>query len=100
MATKKKPQVLNLGKLSATTRAQIKPSKREEMPSSAFLKPGEKKYPVKKKDAQGNLQYDPNLLLAAERRARIQGETGLANKAKSIRTRVTGTSGIKPKKKK
>ncbi|NIU85234.1 MAG: hypothetical protein GWN64_17590 [Candidatus Thorarchaeota archaeon] len=69
----------------------MRQSKREDMPSHAFLVPGEKKYPVKVKDPKtGRWVLDANLLLAAQRRAVTQRRRDLASKAKSMRERLTG----------
>lgn len=73
------------GKLSERTRQEIGregSEHREEMPDSDFLEPKEKKYPVKKEG-----KYDRSLLLAAARRARINGEEALAKRADEIRER-------------
>ena len=80
-------KVRNSGKLSGAIRKQI--SDRSDMPTSAFLVPGEKKYPVKKKDSKGNWVYDANMLLAAERRAIMNGRRDIARRARSIRIRLT-----------
>jgi len=89
MAEKKKKQVTRGGKLSQATRKQI--SNREDMPASAFLVPSEKKYPVKKKNPKtGRWEFDPNLLLAAKRRAVTQRDPAIASKAGALLTRVTG----------
>jgi 8-oxo-dGTP pyrophosphatase MutT (NUDIX family) len=64
---------------------------REEMPESAFLKPSERKYPVKEKK-DGEWKYDRELLLAAARRARINGDDSLAVRADAIRKREFGTA--------
>lgn len=81
------------GKLSENTEnkiGEVGSEKREEMPEGVFLEPGERKYPVKlKKD--GDWKYDRNLLLAAARRARMQGKEDLAKKADSIREKEFGS---------
>src|SRR5262245_45705525 len=51
--------------------------KREDIPASVFLKPGERKYPVKSKQG-GEWKYDRDLLLAAARRARLNNEPSIA----------------------
>jgi len=85
-----KTRVTNKGKLSKSTRSSIKPSKRDEMPASVFLKPKDKTYPVKKKNAKtGKWEYNANLLLAAQKRAILNGESSIAARAKSIRERIT-----------
>ena len=80
------------GKLSKTTRKDIgEPGseKREGMPAGVFLGPHET-YPVKEKE-DGEWKYTKNLLLAAARRARMQGRTDLAKKADRIRAKQFGT---------
>jgi len=75
------------GKLSQTERKKIGEtgsSKREDMPRSVFLKPSERKYPVKEK-RDGVWEYDRELLLAAARRARMEGDDDLAREADKIR---------------
>jgi len=62
---------------------------REKMPASAFLLGKERKYPVKVK-RDGQWEYSPKLLLAAARRARMEGRTDLASRADKIRTRLEG----------
>ena len=59
---------------------------REEMPASAFLEPTSRKYPVKEA-RDGKWVYSRNLLLAAARRARMQGHENLAARADAIRRR-------------
>jgi hypothetical protein len=79
------------GKLSETTREKIgEPGseKREDMPESVFLGPG-RTYPVKEK-RDGEWKYSRNLLLAAARRARMQGRNDLARRADAIRNREFG----------
>ena len=76
------------GKLSATTREDIGregSERREEMPQSAFLGP-DRTYPVKEK-RDGEWKYTRNLLLAAARRARMQGRKDIARRADAIRER-------------
>jgi hypothetical protein len=75
------------GKLSKGIRSMI--SNRDAMPSSAFLLPGEKKYPVKVKDSRGRWVYDANMLLAAERRAITQGRADIAHRAHSLYQSLT-----------
>ena len=60
--------------------------KREEEPSSVFLEPGSRKYPVKEK-RDGEWKYDRKLLVAAARRARMNGNETLAGRADAIRKR-------------
>lgn len=57
---------------------------REEMPASAFLDPGERKYPVRER-RDGEWKYSRNLLLAAAREARMHGHEELAARADKIR---------------
>ena len=64
---------------------------RENMPESAFLEPGERKYPVKEKQ-DGEWKYDRNLLLAAAREARMHGHEELAAHADKIREREFGSA--------
>lgn len=81
-----------VGKLSETTRehiGRVGSEKREDMPSHVFLKPAERKYPVKEK-RDGDWQYTNNLLLAAARRARLNGEEALATRADKIREEEFG----------
>lgn len=83
----------NQGELSESTREEIGhagSSEREDMPESVFLKPGERKYPVKEK-RDGKWEYTRNLLLAAARRARMNGEEELASRADAIREREFGS---------
>jgi len=81
-----KKSVRQRGKLSKTTRSEIRQSKREDMPSSAFLVPSEKKYPVKRRNKEtGTWEYDANLILAAERRARLNNDTSVESKAVALR---------------
>lgn len=63
--------------------------KREEMPEGVFLMPASKKYPVKEKQ-DGEWKYNRKLLLAAARRARMNGNESLAKRADSIRAREFG----------
>ena len=77
------------GKLSDKTRAQIGTvgsKKRDDMPESDFLEPKEKKYPWK-------LGGKPSrkMLLAAMRRATMQGDSAIASKAKSLLKKHFGT---------
>jgi hypothetical protein len=84
------PKVSKQGKLSEHTRARIGTvgsSKREEMPSHVFLLGKQRKYPVKLKSG-GGWSYSPRLLLAAARRARMQGKPSLASRADAIRARL------------
>lgn len=80
------------GKLSATTREQVNsPEHREDMPDDAFLGPN-KTYPVKE-ERDGKWQYTRNLLLAAARRARMQGRGDIAKRADAIRDREFDAGG-------
>ena len=65
--------------------------KREEMPSHVFLEPGSRKYPVKEKQ-DGEWKYTRKLLLAAARRARMNGNESLAKRADAIRVREFGSA--------
>lgn len=65
--------------------------KREEMPEGVFLMPASKKYPVKEKQ-DGEWKYNRKLLLAAARRARMNGNEALAKRADSIRAREFGVA--------
>lgn len=87
------------GKFSEADTETANPSTkhRDDMPESAFLEPGTRKYPVKEKRA-GDWKYDRDLLLAAARRARMQGNETLAARADAIRKREFGTANdMKPK---
>ncbi len=77
------------GKLSETTREQIGSTEhREDMPESAFLGP-DRTYPVQEK-RDGQWVYTRDLLLAASRRARMQGRGDIAKRADEIRGREFG----------
>lgn len=65
------------------------PKQREEQPKGIFLMPASKKYPVKVK-RDGEWKYSRDLLLAAARRARINGNNRLAAEADAIRKREFG----------
>lgn len=80
------------GKLSESMREKIGTvgsQHREDMPADAFLLGAERKYPVKVKE-DGGWTYSPNLLLAAARRARMEGRDDLAAEADKIRARLEG----------
>jgi len=80
------------GKLSERQEAAIGTvgsEKRDEMPASVFLMPASRKYPVKEK-SDGEWKYTRKMLLAAARRARMNGNESLANRADSIREREFG----------
>ena len=79
------------GRLSEKERAAASPpvEHREEMPESAFLEPGQRKYPVRIK-RDGAWHYDRDLLLAAAREARMHGHEELAGRADAIRKREFG----------
>lgn len=81
------------GKLNAQERTEANrdPKERAEMPGSAFLEPGSRKYPVKVK-RDGGWKYDRDLLLAAAREARMHGHQELAERADAIRGREFGTA--------
>jgi 8-oxo-dGTP pyrophosphatase MutT (NUDIX family) len=73
------------GKLSKTTREQIGSTEhREDMPDSMFLEPKEKKYPIGEKQ-DGEWKHTRSLLLAAARRARMEGRPDLARRADEMR---------------
>jgi hypothetical protein len=57
--------------------------KREEMPSSCFLEPGQKKYPYKKK-VDGKWVATREGLMAAYKRAKQQGDNAVAARALSM----------------
>ena len=84
----------------ANPHGELKPGLREKIgrpgseerrddPASVFLEPGSKKYPVKLKE-DGEWKYNKNLLLAAARRARMEGDESLAQRADAIREREFG----------
>lgn len=92
MATTKKKRVkrlTNQGKLSQTTRKNIRKSNRDDMPSHVFLRPSDKAYPVKEKDKNGRWVYSLNLLLAAQKRATMNGDKAIAAKAKALYARYS-----------
>ena len=62
-------------------------AKREKMPDDVFLEPASKKYPVKVK-RDGQWVYSGQLLLAAARRARMNGDEALASRADGIRAKL------------
>lgn len=77
------------GALSPSTRERIGPpgsEHREDMPEGAFLGP-HRTYPVKEKNDKGEWAYTRALLLAAARRARMEGEPSIAKRADEIRGR-------------
>jgi 8-oxo-dGTP pyrophosphatase MutT (NUDIX family) len=74
------------GRLSATTREDISAGRRKSMPESAFLEPARRKYPVQEL-RDGKWTYTCALLLAAGRRARMEGGPKLAARADAIRAR-------------
>ena len=87
------------GKLSKTVKnevGRVDSPKRKHMPADVFLKPAERKYPVKT-EQDGKWTYNHGLLLAAARDARMHGDEALAARADAIRGRVFG--GTKKKKK-
>jgi hypothetical protein len=78
------------GALSDSMRAKIGrvgSEKREEEPEHVFLEPKSRKYPVKVK-TNGEWKYSHNLLLAAARRARMEGNPHLAAEADKIREKL------------
>jgi len=60
--------------------------KREDWPSHVFLKPGERKYPYKKY-VNGQWKVSCAGLLAAMRRAIMNGEQSIAAKARALAQR-------------
>lgn len=78
------------GRLSPSERSEASKSHgaREEQPSSVFLEPASRKYPVKTKK-NGEWKYDRDLLLAAAREARMHGHADLASQADAIRNRMS-----------
>lgn len=64
---------------------------RENKPASIFLRPSDRKYPVKVK-RNGEWEYDRGLLVAAEREANMHHDEALASRAKSILEREFGRS--------
>lgn len=87
MARQNVKRLTNQGKLSKTTRGKIKQSKRDAMPAHVFLRPSDKTYPVKEKDGNGRWVYSLNLILAAEKRATMNGDRTIAAKAKALYAR-------------
>lgn len=81
------------GKLNEKQRAEADRThaEREDMPANAFLEGAERKYPVKEKIG-GEWKYSRQLLLAAARRARMNGEEALAKRADNIREKEFGTA--------
>lgn len=80
------------GKLSDRQKAaagSVGSKKRAEMPESVFLEPASRKYPVKEKSI-GGWKFNRKLLLAAARRARMNGNQALAARADKIRDREFG----------
>ena len=82
------------GKLNEKEEAEVSRNhaSREKMPGSAFLEPGSRKYPVEERK-NGKWEHSRNLLLAAARRARMQGKESLASRADAIRNREFGAKG-------
>jgi len=78
------------GELSESAREDIKESAREEMPSGAFLDRENKKYPVMRQ-RDGKWVWDCNLIRAAERRARLNGDSSIEARARDLWSRVCGT---------
>lgn len=76
------------GKLGERERAVANktPAEREDVPEHVFLEPERRKYPVKTKH-DGEWKYDRELLLAAARRARMEHDESLAERADAIRRR-------------
>lgn len=79
------------GKLDQTEKSEADKNhgEREEQPADVFLDPGSRKYPVKTK-RDGEWKWSRDLLLAAARRARMNGNESLAKRADAIRDREFG----------
>lgn len=77
------------GELSETAREDIAESKREDMPAKAFLDRDNKRYPVMRQ-VDGRWRWDCNLIRAAERRARLNGDSAIEAKARDLWERVCG----------
>ena len=75
------------GELSESAREDIQESAREEMPARAFLDRENKKYPVMRQ-RDGKWVWDCNLIRAAERRARLNGDSSIEAKARDLWSRV------------
>ena len=63
---------------------------RKSMPASAFLDSKNKRYPVKTKDKSGEWKYSKAGLTAAKKRAILQKEPSIANKADRLLARNFG----------
>lgn len=77
------------GELSEAAREDIAESKREDMPAKAFLDRDNRRYPVMRR-ADGQWRWDCNLIRAAERRARLNGDAAIEAKARDLWARVCG----------
>lgn len=77
------------GRLSQATREDIEESRREDMPPKAFLDRANRRYPVMRR-ADGQWRWDCNLIRAAERRARLNGDAAIEAKARDLWARVCG----------
>lgn len=78
------------GKISKSLRGKIGAvgsTKREAEPRDVFLVPSQRKYPVKIKQ-DGGWVYSRTLLVAAERRANLNGDVAVANRAKTILSKL------------
>lgn len=78
------------GKLSERTREQVGrsgSSHRDQLPEHVFLEPASRTYPVKVK-RNGAWAYSAKLLLAAARRARMQGHEDIAKRADALRAKL------------
>lgn len=78
---KKPMEIKKRGKLTKGLRKKIRVSKREDVPSSYFLKAKEKKYPYKD-FSTGQIRGD--LLEAARKRATMQGDIAVQRKADNL----------------
>ncbi len=80
------------GKLSETARAEIAPSKREDMPPKVFLNRDDKTYPVMR-EVNGEWRWDCNLIRSAIRRARLNKDGTILAKAEDLYQRVCAKQG-------
>lgn len=78
------------GKISDSMRKKIGTvgsKKRDAEPRDVFLVPSQRKYPVKVKEG-GAWVYSRTLLIAAERRATMNGDQAVAGRARDILARL------------
>ena len=68
---------------------KVSEKSREKMPASCFMKPGECKYPYKKK-INGKWQATPQGLRAVISRANSNGDTAIAKRASAMLARLQG----------